>query len=152
MPNKEHETQGPRFPSDGPFHASSVSYKGQGVLILGKSGAGKSTLALELMSRGATLIADDRTVVAALGNEVLLSAPEALQGRIEARGVGILRTDYAGPTPLKLIVDLDRVEDQRLPQFHTIQLSGKTFPLILNVPQPHFPAAILQYLSHGRSD
>lgn len=42
------------------IHASAVSLAGRGLLILGASGTGKSGLALEMMSRGAVLIADDR--------------------------------------------------------------------------------------------
>jgi len=44
------------------LHASCVAFNGRAVLILGPSGAGKSALALDLMSRGGSLIADDQVI------------------------------------------------------------------------------------------
>lgn len=133
-------------------HASCVAQHGRGVLIMGASGSGKSTLALELISRGAQLVADDQVHITRQGDELIASAPKAIKGKIEARGVGILNADPALPTPIKLVVDLDQIEDHRLPQWHTITRRGVTLPLLFNVPHPHFAPAILQYLSHGRSD
>lgn len=46
-----------------PFHASSVEYEGEGVMICGLSGAGKSTLSYNLMQRGANYLCDDITAV-----------------------------------------------------------------------------------------
>ena len=132
------------------LHASSVAYQGRAVLILGASGSGKSALALELMSRGAGLIADDRTIVAPQDDGLILSAPQALQGKIEARGIGILGADYVGPTLLALAVDLDNTEPARLPNHYTFARFGVRVPLLKRVPAPHFVPAILQFLSHGR--
>ncbi|MFQ5437976.1 MAG: HPr kinase/phosphorylase, partial [Paracoccaceae bacterium] len=44
-------------------HAGAVAFDRRAVLILGPSGSGKSSLALELMSRGASLVSDDRTIL-----------------------------------------------------------------------------------------
>ena len=83
--------------STGPLilHATTVSVAGRGLLILGPSGAGKSALALELISRGAVLVADDRTQVVVEGDTLTASVPTAIAGLIEARGVGLLRTPEA---------------------------------------------------------
>ncbi|MGH1467004.1 MAG: HPr kinase/phosphorylase [Cognatishimia sp.] len=136
--------------ASGPLHSTSVAIQGKGILILGRSGSGKSGLALELMSRGATLISDDQTQIDVMEGGLIASAPPAIAGLIEARGVGILKADVAGPTPLKLAVTLDHIEEKRLPPFHTISLLGVTVPLLLRDTHPHFAAAILQYATHGR--
>ncbi|OWU86826.1 serine kinase [Oceanicola sp. 22II-s10i] len=134
------------------MHASAVAYEGRGVLILGRSGAGKSALALELMARGARLVSDDQTELARQGDTVIATAPEAIRGRIEARHVGILHAEAAGPTLIALVVDLDVTEAQRLPPRRSTILLGCPVPLLHNVDRPHFPASILQYLKAGRAD
>jgi len=134
--------------STGPLilHATTVSVAGRGLLILGPSGAGKSALALELISRGAVLVADDRTQVVAEGGTLTASVPTAIAGLIEARGVGLLRTPEAGPTPVHLAVDLGQEEQQRLPEPHSVQLAGIPLPCLYRPKGPHFAAAILLYL------
>jgi HPr kinase/phosphorylase len=98
------------------MHGVLLDVLGMGVLITGDSGVGKSELALELISRGSGLIADD--VV-----ELYNVAPETLEGRcppllkdyLEVRGLGVLniRTIFgeAALRPrknLKLIVRLEK--------------------------------------------
>lgn len=134
------------------LHASCVAFEGAGVLILGASGSGKSALALELMARGAALVADDRVILRERAGRVIAAAPEAIAGRIEARFVGILNAAPAGPVPLRLVVDLDHVETGRLPPQRSKNLLGISLPLLHNAGISHFPAAILQYLRAGRSD
>ena len=133
------------------LHASSVAYRGRALLIMGTSGAGKSALALELMSRGAELVSDDQTLLRAAPEGLMADAPEAIKGRIEARGVGILNADATGPRPLALAVDLDQDETARLPEFYTFTRLGVTIPLLYRVPYPHFIPALLQFLAAGRS-
>lgn len=133
------------------LHASCVSANGQGVLILGRSGAGKSALALELISRGAQLVADDRTVIHQQDDMLVATCPPALQGKIEARGVGILAAETTPSAPLRVAVDLDTTETERLPPMRQISLSGVALPLLHRADGPHFPAAVLQYLKGGRS-
>jgi len=116
------------------------------VLIIGPSGAGKSALALQLIALGATLVADDRTRVSRRGDDVIADVPESIAGMIEARGVGILRVPDAGPTPLALVVDLSRAEQDRLPPARTHQVLGLNIPCLHRVDGPHFAAAILLYL------
>jgi len=132
------------------LHASCVAHKGRAVLILGRSGSGKSALALQLMALGATLVADDRTVVSRQGERLMASTPEHIKGLIEARGVGILKAEAAGPTPVALAVDLETVETARLPEARETEILGQSVPLLGAVSAPHFPAAILQMLACGR--
>lgn len=132
-------------------HATAVSLAGRALLILGPSGSGKSALALELMALGAGLIADDRTVLNLRDGHPVASAPAALAGRIEARGVGILAAAPAPPAPVVLAADLGQRERERLPPERRIDLLGVAIPLVHKVDGPHFPAALLQYLRGGRA-
>lgn len=62
-----------------------------GVLVTGDSGAGKSELALELISRGHRLVADDAPEFTQIAPDVLDGAcPELLQDMLELRGLGVL--------------------------------------------------------------
>ncbi len=73
------------------IHGALVNVRGVGVLLLGASGAGKSECALELVSRGHRLVADD-VVELQLDAEGALqgSAPERIRHHLEIRGLGIL--------------------------------------------------------------
>lgn len=117
-----------------------------GVLITGDSAVGKSELALELISRGHGLVADD--VV-----EFYRIAPETLQGRcptllrdfLEVRGLGVLNirsifgeTVVRGKKNLKLIVHLEKpvggdlASLERLPMNATTQgIMGIAFPKVV---------------------
>ncbi|MDO6481518.1 HPr kinase/phosphorylase [Shimia thalassica] len=132
------------------LHATSVACHGKAVLIQGRSGAGKSALALQLIALGGVLVADDRTQVWQGHTSLMVDAPDRLSGLIEARSVGILRAVPAGPTPLALVVDLDVLETDRLPERHETTLLGQSVPLLRGVSEPHFAPAILQLLAHGR--
>jgi len=62
-----------------------------GVLITGESGSGKSELALELISRGHRLIADDAPEFTQISPDIIEgTCPEALQDCLEVRSLGIL--------------------------------------------------------------
>ncbi len=110
------------------MHGVFMDVLGLGVLISGESGLGKSELALELVSRGHGLVADD--VV-----DFRRIAPHAIEGRcppllrnmLEVRGLGLLdirtifgETAMRPKMKLKLIVHLVRTSTmesdyQRLP-------------------------------------
>lgn len=98
------------------LHGVFMDVLGLGVFITGNSGAGKSELALELISRGHGLVADDITEFSRIAPTVLEGrCPELLQDFIEVRGLGILniRTIF-GETAcrrkmrLRLICHLER--------------------------------------------
>lgn len=136
------------------LHASCVAIDEAGLLILGASGRGKSSLALQLMALGAGLVADDRTdlwpVSTPNGPVLVADAPDVLRGRIEARGLGLLRAAAIGPCIVTLIVDLDTSETDRLPPDRKMGLLDVELPVLHMVDSPAFPAAILQYLKGGR--
>lgn len=133
------------------LHGSCVALDGRGVLILGPSGSGKSGLALQLMALGCALVSDDRTEVAARDGALVASAPEAIRGRIEARGVGLLAAEPAAAARLVLAIDLAHLEPERLPPWRSHPVLGIELPVLHRVESPHFPAAILQYLKAGRA-
>jgi HPr kinase/phosphorylase len=73
------------------LHGTFVDILGMGILLLGKSGVGKSECALELVSRGHSLVADDVVRVVCLGERSLEgSSPHLLRHYIEVRGLGIV--------------------------------------------------------------
>lgn len=94
------------------IHASAVLIGEAGVLILGPSGAGKSALSLALIEAArarngfASLIADDRVVLAEVNGRVLATAKPDFEGLIERRGEGILRVPFEPAAVLRLVVDL----------------------------------------------
>ena len=133
------------------LHATAVAFEGKGVLILGAAGAGKSGLALQLMAMGCQLVADDQTELTRTGDAIWARAPDAIKGLIEARGIGILQ---AQPTEAQIIlaVDLDQIENDRLPKPHEMDCLGLALPCLHKVDSASWPAAILQYLKGGRRE
>lgn len=97
-------------------HGVFLDVLGMGVLITGDSGVGKSELALELITRGSGLIADDVVELYRVGPETLEGrCPPLLRDFLEVRGLGVLniRTIFgeAALRPrknLKLVVRLER--------------------------------------------
>ncbi|MCF4166189.1 HPr kinase/phosphatase C-terminal domain-containing protein [Zavarzinia compransoris] len=88
------------------LHGTCVALGPHGVLLRGPSGAGKSDLALRLIERGARLVADDQVVLKRDRDTLLASAPAAIRGRIEVRGLGIVAMTAVDEIPLALVVDL----------------------------------------------
>jgi len=134
------------------LHASTVALGDTAVLICGAAGRGKSALALQLMALGLVLVADDRTILQMERGRVMATCPAAISGLIEARGVGILSASPRAAAWVGLAVDLDQTETERLPPLRRIRLLGQDLPLLWQVPQAHFPAAIVQWLKAGRRD
>ena len=112
-----------------------------GVLITGASAIGKSELALELISRGNGLVADDIV-------ELYRISPDTIEGRcptvlrefLEVRGIGVLniRTIF-GETAvrprklLKLMVHLEDHSNEQFSDLDRLQVDA-TYQEILGVP------------------
>ncbi|HUH59389.1 MAG TPA: HPr(Ser) kinase/phosphatase [Candidimonas sp.] len=97
-------------------HGVFMDVLGVGVLITGESGLGKSELALELISRGHGLVADDAVELSRTApNMVEGHCPPLLQNLLEVRGLGLLdirtifgETSVRRKMKLKLLVHLIR--------------------------------------------
>ncbi|MEM8852897.1 MAG: HPr kinase/phosphatase C-terminal domain-containing protein [Pseudomonadota bacterium] len=93
-------------------HACAIVLCERGLLIRGASGSGKSSLAAAMVEaytargRFARLVSDDRTNVRAVNGRLVASVPEALQGLLELRGVGIIGCRTAREAVVSLVVDL----------------------------------------------
>ena len=102
-------------PSDS-MHGALLDVLGMGVMITGESGVGKSELALELVSRGHGLVADDVVELHRISPETLEGqSPEMLRDFLEVRGLGMLNiriifgeTAVRRRKNLKLIVHLQK--------------------------------------------
>lgn len=136
------------------LHATCVADDGgRGLLILGASGAGKSALALQMIGLGARLVSDDLTALAAGPDGPVATCPsQAAQGLIEARGVGLLRVPALPRAVIRLAVDLDQVEQHRLPPQRSIQCCGCKVDVVFGPVRPHLPAALWHLLRAGRQD
>lgn len=126
-------------------HASSVEIDGRGVLLRGPSGAGKSDLALRLIDGGARLIADDYTEIHIRGGRAYLTSPEAISGRLEVRGLGLMRFDPVSDIPLALVFDLvpwDRID--RVPEADIVMFENAAAPRRLIDPFTASAPAIIR--------
>ncbi len=121
-------------------HATCIAFDGKAILLRGPPGSGKSDLAIRALAAGARLIADDQVVLAAAGNEILASAPAALRGMIEVRGVGIMRMEADGEAPVALIADLPDPRSvaaeplERMPEDRNCALLGVALPCFKIAP------------------
>jgi HPr kinase/phosphorylase len=73
-----------------------------------------------------------------------------LQGLIEARKVGLLKADFAARSVIRLVIDLDQDEPDRLPPRRTIRLGGQKVDLILGRNTPNLAIAAKLYVLNGR--
>lgn len=118
---------------------------------MGPAGSGKSSLALDLIGLGAHLVADDAVLLSVDSHGCLRArAPEAVRGLIEARGVGLLRAEALDEASVALVVDLARVETDRLPPERTTTWLGVTLPLLHKAEIRCFSVAVRQHVLYGR--
>ena len=111
-----------------------------GVLIMGQSGLGKSELALELISRGHGLVADDAVELYRIGPETLEGrCPQVLRDFLEVRGLGVLNiraifgeTAIRPKKQLKLIIHLVPADDQYMQSLDRLSIQSERQD-ILNV-------------------
>jgi HPr kinase/phosphorylase len=105
-----------RFADTVSAHGVFMDVFGMGVLITGDSGVGKSELALELVSRGHGLVADDVVELARIAPTTIEGrCPGMLRDYLEVRGLGLLnmRTIFGETAArrkmkLKLVVHLQK--------------------------------------------
>lgn len=131
------------------LHGVFLEILGIGVLITGKSGIGKSELALELVSRGHRLVADDAPEFSRHSPDWISgTSPEVLRNFLEVRGLGILdvramfgQSSVRQQKKLELIIHLVPArEGQHLP--HEERLAGSRTEMEIfevKIPQISIP-------------
>jgi HPr kinase/phosphorylase len=92
------------------IHGVLLDVAGVGTLITGESGIGKSETALELISKGHLLIADDAVIIRREGNLLIGNAPEIIRHLMEIRGIGIIDiTAMFGAGSVKIEQEIDLI-------------------------------------------
>ncbi len=109
-------------------HGSCATRDGAAVLVIGPPGSGKSDLVLRLLAHGFQLVADDQVEI----ENGVASAPAALAGLLETRGLGITRLPHVERSRIALVAQLGGLAD-RLPE-------PETHP-VLGVPVIHLDAS-----------
>lgn len=140
----------PRFTVHGVY----MEVLGMGVLLTGEAGIGKSELALELLSRGHRLIADDAVEFIRVGPDVLVGqCPGELSDYLEVRGLGILdirlmfgETAVRHRKKLHLIVRLEKLDKKRMGKIDRLQARSRA-RAILDVEVPE----VMLYVAPGRN-
>ncbi len=121
-----------------------------GVLITGPSGVGKSELALELITRGHRLVADDAPQFSRIAPDIINgTCPVALQDFLEVRGLGIINVrELFGDSAikinkyLKLIIRLEPLSKESIKQIDRLQGSYTTQNLLdMEIPEITLPVA-----------
>lgn len=132
------------------LHGVFLEVQGMGVLLTGDSGIGKSELALELVTRGHRLIADD--VV-----DFYLVSPDTVEGRcpallqdfMEVRGLGVLNirmlfgeTSVKPKKNIKLIINLIKLTDLKSPSQDRLQIEELSQNVLgVEIPKVRIPVA-----------
>jgi HPr kinase/phosphorylase len=129
-------------------HATCVVLAESGVLLCGPSGCGKSDLALRLVDAGARLVSDDRVELERREGTLWAWAPAAIAGRLEVRGLGIVRldADQCQPAGARVVLAVDLVDAsavERLPEAAKRGWLGVDLPLLaLDPRQASAPAKL----------
>lgn len=121
-----------------------------GVLLTGMSGVGKSELALELITRGHRLVADDAPQFSRIAPYIINgTCPVALQDLLEVRGLGIINVrELFGDNAikvnkyLKLIIRLEPLDKGNTEQIDRLEGSYTTRNILeLEIPEITVPVA-----------
>src|SRR5215203_335370 len=130
------------------IHGVLLEVFGIGVLIVGESGIGKSECALDLITRGHRLIADDTVEVRRTGETAIIgTCPDLTRFHMEVRGLGVINIrDLFGVAAtriskrVELVVQLERWDPTR--EYDRLGLDEKTYELFqVKVPVIHMPVA-----------
>jgi HPr kinase/phosphorylase len=131
-------------------HGVFMEVMGVGVLLTGDSAVGKSELALELISRGHRLIADDAPEFAQTGPDLLTgTCPDLLREFLEVRGLGILNiramfgeSAIKESKYLRLVINLKKLDDMTLGETDRLGGSYSSMTLLdVDIPRITVPVA-----------
>jgi HPr kinase/phosphorylase len=124
------------------IHGVLLDIYGLGVLLIGSSGVGKSEAALDLITRGHSLVSDDRVSIKRYPNGELIGYPEApIKHHMELRGLGIINVkDLFGLAAVRdrksidLVVELEPWQEGKA--YDRLGLDETVFQ-ILDTPCPY---------------
>ncbi|MDX1501728.1 MAG: HPr(Ser) kinase/phosphatase [Thermoanaerobaculia bacterium] len=135
-------------------HGVLLEIYGLGVLLVGESGVGKSECALDLITRGHSLVADDRVTIKRYPHGELVGFSEgALHHHMEVRGLGIVNIQHLfglaavrERRSIDLVVELESWDEERA--YDRLGLDETVFHL-LDTPCPYIkmPVALGRNLS-----
>ena len=136
------------------LHGVLLDVYGIGVFLIGDSGVGKSECALDLITRGHSLVADDRVMIRRYPNGDLVGTCEEVhRHHMELRGLGIVNVrDLFGLAAVRerktidLVVELESWDESRA--YDRLGLDETVYP-ILDEPCPYIkmPVALGRNLS-----
>ena len=108
MPKQTTNQTNERFTT---VHGVLLEVRGLGILIIGESGIGKSDIALELISVGSKLAADDVVEIRCPAQDKLTgTSPDRTKHLMEIRGLGIIKIkDLYGPDSVIDEIEIDLV-------------------------------------------
>ncbi|HXL67319.1 MAG TPA: HPr kinase/phosphatase C-terminal domain-containing protein [Xanthobacteraceae bacterium] len=102
-------------------HATAVLVGNRAALIRGPAGSGKTRLALALIDAAHTgvlpfarLVADDRVRLSVAHGRLIATAPDAIRGLVEVRGLGIRTLPHEARAVVGLVVDLAAADGRRM--------------------------------------
>lgn len=131
-------------------HGVFMEVMGIGVLLTGQSAIGKSELALELITRGHRLVADDAPAFRRHAPETLIGhCPEALKNFLEVRGLGVMNVhELFGDSAIKpemtlqLIVQLTPINSNKGEQPDRLKGTRRLRTLLdVAIPEVEVPVA-----------
>ena len=132
------------------IHGVFMEVFGTGVLLTGMAAVGKSELALELITRGHRLIADDAPEFARIAPDIVTgTCPPLLQDFIEVRGLGLLNVRRMfGDTAIKkgkylrLIIHIAQMDNDSLARLDRLTGTYSTRNVLgLEIPKVTVPLA-----------
>jgi len=131
-------------------HGVFMEVLGTGVLLSGESSIGKSELALDLISRGHRLIADDAPEFTRIGPDLLNGrSPGVLKDFMEVRGLGVINIrEMYGDNALKvskylrLVIHMEQLTDEQLSEIDRLEGTRRVRNILgVDIPEVLLPVA-----------
>lgn len=127
--------------SETTLHGVLMDVYGIGVLLLGESGTGKSECALDLVTRGHRLVADDVVEMVRESDRIVIGrGPSRIRHHMEIRGLGIINIrDLFGVAAIRhrkrieLVIRLEAWRPEE--EYDRLGVEEQTYP-IMGVPIP----------------